>query len=257
MSLSLPVPWRAGSLLLLGALALPLPALSQTQARILVRGAPSPGAEVEIQVELSWDGRPERLLPRVPSVEVPDGGALRLGTTGSRFDGDRSVWWTHGAVTLPDRGGPWTIGPAKIPVVGPDGAVLETFVAPRRTLGKRYAQSLLGQALASSVVLALALGLGILGWRRLVRDGSAPSPVQTAARTLQEALARGDGVATLDAAIALHDVLAAHPVAGDYVGDRRKLETAQDEMKFGGASPGSDALGAQVAPLLAIAGALE
>ena len=257
MSLRLPVPWRAGFILLLGALALPLPALSQTQARILVRGASGPGAEVEIQVELSWDGRPERLLPRVPSVEVPDGGALRLGTTGSRFDGERSIWWTHGAVTLPDRGGPWTVGPAEIPVVGPDGAVLETFVAPARTLGKRPTNSLLGQALASGAVLALALGLGVLGWRRLARDSSAPSPVQAASSALQAALAGGDGVATLDAALALHDVLAAHPVAGDYVGERRGLETSRDEMKFGGASPGSDALGAQVRPLLAIAGALE
>jgi hypothetical protein len=242
----------AALLFLLGA----SPASAETRARLLVKGAAAPGADVQIQVELSWDGRPETLIPRVPTVVVPEGGAVRLGTTGSRFDGERSTWWTNGVVTLPDRGGPYAIGPATVSAVLPTGGT-EEHVAPARTLGRGRTRSLLGQGVASGAVLALALGLLGAGWAKLVREEAAGSPIGARAAAVREALDRDDPAAALDAALALHDLLADHPVARDYLGPREGLEACRDELAFGGGTIGADTVKERVGPLLAIAGALE
>lgn len=238
------------------ALLLPAYAVADTRARLLVRGNAAPSAEISVQVELSWDGRPEQLLPRVPQVEVPDGGALRLGSTGSKFDGTRSTWWTNGTVTLPDRGGPYVIGPATITAANPAGDSAE-YVADARTLGRGRSRSLLGQGLASGVVLALALGGAAWLWRRLLAEESAQSPIAAALLATRAALDAGQSEAAVTEALALHDLLAAHPVGKDYVGSREGLETQRDALRFGGVTDAEDTVRERVAPLLAIAGALE
>ncbi|MCO4768532.1 MAG: hypothetical protein KDA24_00770 [Deltaproteobacteria bacterium] len=248
---------RAVLLLALASLLTALPAAAETRARLLVRGNAAPGSEIPIQVELSWDGRPELMLPRVPTVEVPKGAALRLGTTGSRFDGDRSVWWTNGTITLPDRGGPYVLGPATIPVAGPDGSIAGEFVADARTMGRGRSRNLLGQGVASGGVLALALGLLMWGWRRLVREAQAPNPIVQQAAALQAALEGDSAEPAIDAALALHDALSAHAVAVDYLGERAGLEARREELRYGGAEVDMTTLAGEVRPLLAIAGALE
>lgn len=245
---------RLGVVVMLSLLAASV-AEAETSARLLVRGPYAPGAEIDIQVELSWDGRPEAMLPQVPSVEVPEGAALRLGSTGSRFDGDRTVWWTDGAVTLPDTDGPWVIGPATIPVATRGGEA--EHVAEARTLGRGRRRSLLGQGVASGSVLALALlALGV-GWRRLLREEEGPDPIDEAAQSLRAALAGGRAEDALVAGLALHDALSGHRVARDYLGPRADLERRREEIRFGGEAADVAAVQSAVAPLLAIAGALE
>lgn len=243
-----------GVLCLLGLLAASV-ASAETKARLLVRGPYAPGAEIDIQVELSWDGRPEAMLPQVPSVDVPEGAALRLGTTGSKFDGDRTVWWTNGSVTLPDADGPWVIGPATIPVATRAGET--EHVAEARTLGRGRRRSLVGQGLASGSVLALALlALGV-GWRRLVREEQATDPIAEAAQQVRGALDGGRAEDALAAGLSLHEALSLHRVAREYVGPRSELERRREEIRFGGETADVEAVREAVAPLLAIAGALE
>lgn len=231
-------------------------ATAETRARLLVKGNASPGSEITIQVELSWDGRPEQILPRVPQVEIPDGAALRLGSTGSRYDGERSVWWTNGTVTLPDRGGPYVIGPASIPTatMTGDGPLI---VADPRTMGRGRRRSLLGQGLASGLLLALALGLVTRWWRRLLRAEEMADPIGETARRLHATLDAGQTQAAVDDGLALYDLLAAHPVARDYLGTRQGLEIQRDEIAFGGQVVEVGTVRERVGPLLAIARSLE
>ncbi len=146
--------------LLIAALLLSSPSFAAEglSGRLLTRGAATAGAEVEVQVEISWAGRPELAAPGVPDITVPDGAGVRLGRTGSSFDGTRSRWWTNGVVTLPDQStGPWSIGPASVTVALQGGGTKVVTTQPK-VLGRAPRRGLVGQALASSAVLAMAIG---------------------------------------------------------------------------------------------------
>lgn len=256
--MKLPAAIVAG-LLVLGVLETPADASAappEASARLLVRGDAHPGAELDIQVELSWDGRPELLRPGVPDVAVPDGAALRLGRTGSRFDGDRSVWWTNGTVTLPDSAGPWELGPAAVPATTADGSTAR-FRTPARAVGARRSRSLLGRGLGGAVLLAAALLLLGRTWRRLLAEESAPPAHAAPAATLSAALESGHTEDAIAASLALFDVLDHHPVASEYLGPRAPLEEQLDALRFAHEAPPLDAVRAQARPLLAIAGALD
>ncbi len=229
---------------------------AETSARLLVKGNASPGSEIAIQVEVSWDGRPEELLPRVPQVEVPEGAALRLGSTGSRYDGSRSVWWTNGTVSLPDRGGPYVIGPARIPTATGAGEG-PTIIAAPRTMGRGRTRSLLGQGLASGLLITLVLGLLARWWQGLLRTEAMGAPIGETAQRLEALLDAGQAQTAVDVGLALHDLLAAHPIAQDYLAPRQGLESQKDEIAFGGQVVETDTVRERVGPLLAIARSLE
>lgn len=244
--------------LVLGALLLLAPtaalAADDLSARLLTRGRVAPGQDLEIQVEVSWDGRPERAAPGVPTIAVPEGAGLRLGRTGSSFDGTRSKWWTNGTITIPDTSaGPWTIGPATVEVARPGGRT-ETVTTKSKTLGRRARRNLLGQGLASGVVVALALAA--FGWllRRTDDDVFAVHEQRTA---LDDALAGADAVAVLDRGLALHARLAEHRVAKDYLPSIEGLTSRREALRFGGDTASVADVTPLVEPLLAIARALE
>ena len=100
----------------------------------------------------------------------------------------------------------------------------------------------------------LALGVG---WRRLVRDEQAPDPIADAAQRVREALDGGRAEDALSAGLSLHEALSLHRVASEYVGPRSELERRREEIRFGGETADVEAVREAVAPLLAIAGALE
>ncbi len=243
--------------LLIAALLLAAPSFAAEglSGRLLTRGAARAGAEIEVQVEISWNGRPERAAPGVPDITVPDGAGVRLGRTGSSFDGTRSRWWTNSVVTLPDRStGPWSIGPATVTVALPGGETRVVTTNPK-VLGKRPRRGLLGQALASGVVLALAIGAFLWMFRRLGRDEEAAS-LSALAEQLRGAVDVGDPDAMLEHGIALHQRLQAHRIARDYLPDVAGLTERRELSRFGGEAATVDGLRPLVLPLLSIAGAL-
>jgi len=222
-------------------------------ARILTRGTVAPGQDIELQVEVSWEGRPERAAPGVPRIALPEGAGLRLGRTGSSFDGTRSKWWTNGVVTLPDASrGPWDIGPAEVDVARPGGTT-ETITAAAKTLGRRARRNLLGQGLASAVVVALALGAFGWMWRRTTPE---PDALPGLLAALHSALDGTDPEAVLDHGLALHTHLTGHRVAKDYLPPAAGLTERREAIRFGGDGVTVAEVRPLVAPLIAIAGAL-
>jgi len=127
------------------------------------------GAEVRVRLELSWAGRPEQHIAVTPRIEVPAGAALRPGLSRSRFDGSSTRWSHDAVVTLPDRPGPWTIGPARITLKTPGLDDREVSAAPIRTGRPSRLRYLAGQAAGNGIVLALALWF-VLGRYRRLRD---------------------------------------------------------------------------------------
>ena len=242
---------------LLGAVLLILstgPALSADDltARLLTRGPLAPGQELEIQVEVSWEGRPERAAPGVPTITVPDGAGLRLGRTGSSFDGQRSKWWTDGIVTLPDQSrGPWTVGPVQIPVALPGGGST-TLVAPSKRLGSRPRRNLLGQGLASAVVLAIAAA-ALLWLTRRARVVEQSPTLAELVTSLRAALDGDEPLRALDEALALHARLAEHRIARDYLPPEEGLRAERQAAAFGGHATSMDAVRPLARPLLTIA----
>ncbi len=223
--------------------------------RLLTRGPATAGAEIEVQVEISWTGRPELAAPGVPDITVPEGAGVRLGRTGSSFDGTRSRWWTNSVVTLPDQStGPWSIGPATV-TVALQGGGNKVVTTEDKVLGRTPRRGLLGQALASGVVLAMAIGAFLWMFRRLGRDEGASS-LSALASQLQGALDAGDTDAMIEHGIALHQQLDAHRIARDYLPDLAGLTERRELSRFGGEAATVDGLRPLVGPLLSIAGAL-
>jgi len=164
---------RAGLLcgLLLTALLLPTSSgAARDDFSIQLRHADGrllPGATVQVQVEILWDGRPELHVPSAPKLQLPPGSTQTLGRTGSDFDGNSTRWWSNLRVNLPDSPAPWTLGPAEV-LVRSDAGV-ETLRSKTATLGRRSALSaLIGQGLGSTLVvlfLVAWVGLRLRGLR--------------------------------------------------------------------------------------------
>lgn len=158
----------------LAALVLPAHVVADgpITARLSAKGEVRAGAPVEVKVELAWSGRPETLLPDLPTVRVPEGASLRLGPTSSSFDGERTRWWTTGTLTLPERPPPYTIGPATAFVRTPEGSrqsVTAAAVILGGKGGKAGAPPLVGQAAGSAVLLVI----GAFVLRRVWRSAGA------------------------------------------------------------------------------------
>jgi hypothetical protein len=243
--------------LLIAALSLLLSAPSFAaeglSGRLLTRGPATAGAEIEVQVEISWSGRPELVAPGVPDITVPEGAGVRLGRTGSSFNGTSSRWWTNSTVTLPDQStGPWSIGPATVTVALQGGGTDVVTTAPK-VLGRTPRRGLVGQALASGVVLALAIGAFLWMFRRLRPEDSGLSEL---ARRLQAAVVAGDVDAMIDHGIALHQHLEGHRVARDYLPDVAGLTKLRELSRFGGQAATAEGLRPLVMPLLTITGTL-
>ncbi len=244
-----------GAALLLLACAGPALATDALTARLLTRGTAATGAEIEVQVEVSWAGRPERAAPTIPTITVPEGAGLRLGRTGSSFDGSRSRWWTNSTVTLPDQGaGPWSIGPAVVTVALAGGGE-QVVTAPARVLGRAPRRGLVGQALASGVVLAAAIAAFLAMFRRL-RPAPGDAPLHDLVAAVQTAMSADDAAGALELAITLHGRLAEHRVARDYLPPLQGLTERREATRFGGEDASMRTLTPLVGPLLVIAGAL-
>lgn len=153
-------------------------------------GRADPGAKLLLQVEARWTGRPERHLPGRPDVKVPRGATVRIGQTSSRFDGERTRWWTDVVVELPERSGPWTLGPATVPLKAGRLAGTELTSDELRVGRPSKFRQLLGQGVGNgAVVVAILLWLG-WRWRSL-----APLPVEPERTRLDTLLERARGEA--------------------------------------------------------------
>lgn len=125
------------------------------------------GGELRVRLELSWQGRPELHLISAPSIEVPKDGALRAGLSRSRYNGTATSWSHDAIVTLPNRAGPWTIGPARVKVSSRTGQQTDVVAAPIRTGRPSRNGHLLSQALGNGMVLSLVLFFGLWRYRHL------------------------------------------------------------------------------------------
>lgn len=145
-------------------------------ARLVVRsGQAVPGGKLLMQVELTWDGRPEEHVPGSPAIQLSRGATVRLGRTGSRFDGEQTRWWTDVLVDLPERGSQWEIGPARVDLVGGVLAGGQVVAPALKVGGKSRARQLLGQGIGSTLVVFAALLYVGLRWRSLSEDNAVPS----------------------------------------------------------------------------------
>jgi hypothetical protein len=128
------------------------------------------GEEIRVRLELSWQGRPELHLISAPSIEVPKDGALRAGLSRSRYNGTNTIWSHDAIVTLPNRSGPWTIGPAHVKASSRTGAHTDVIAVPIRTGRPSRSRHLFRQALGNGMVLSLVLFFGLWRYRRLTEE---------------------------------------------------------------------------------------
>lgn len=211
-------------------------------ARLIARGEARAGGELPIRVEIHWEGRPEAMVPDVPTVKVPAGATLRLGSTSTTFDGTATRWWIDGTVRLPDRAPPFTLGPATAFVRRPDGSKAPVS-APALSVGGggRALGTLLGQGAGSAVVLLVA---GALLWP-LVRAqrSDVGSRARAALLPLLDAASHsakvGDAAAFADL-VALRVGLEAFDLSHLPLPSRADLERMTEAKRFGGEGPAAD-----------------
>tara|TARA_B100000029_G_scaffold329968_1_gene322234 strand:+ start:1076 stop:1840 length:765 start_codon:yes stop_codon:yes gene_type:complete len=211
-------------------------------ARIVPTGNARAGEELLIRVEVSWPDRPERHLPGTPSLELPTGAVSRLGSNKSRFDGGATLWIQQIFVTLPERSGPWQIGPAVIPVKSPRGGAEELVAGAVRVGRTGKTARLIGQGIGNSIIVVLALLLVLQLYRKLVKErvGRDSSVLSSLCRRA-EALAPGSTTAGsqqdfLEALLGLRLALPGSPGhnAPPNVPDTADLESLLDAVRFGG-----------------------
>jgi len=208
-------------------------------ARLVHRGGePDPGGKVLLQLEVRWPGRPERHLPGRPTLKLPRGATHRLGQTASDFRGDHTRWRTDVVVELPERGGPWRIGPATVPLEAGRLAGTVLKAEPLEVGEPSLFRQLLSQGVGNgAVVLAVLLWLG---WRWRSLAPAAPDEGSTLVEDLLEragAQAPDACLATLvEARLALTtlDVDDSVPPTADAL--RERLEA----VRFGGESVDED-----------------
>lgn len=193
-------------------LALPAAAAEVHGSVSQTGGEAVPGAEVELAIELSWPGRPDTFVPATPKLPVAKGGALRLETKSSSFDGSKTTWTQTATVRLPERGERWQMGPGLVVLTKRGGGVETVELAPL-ILGASPTARLIGQGIGSGAVVLFAVGWL---WRRdrqlaLEEAEVDASPLLLAARA---ALAADpfDGAAAIEALRALRLDLEPLPV---------------------------------------------
>jgi len=234
--------WLLSSLVILTASPAGAQNDSGISARIVPIGTATAGKELAVRIEVSWPDRPERHLPGTPTLELPGGAASRLGPNKSRFDGGSTLWIQQVFVTLPDRAGPWQIGPAVIPVKSPRGGASELVAAEVRVGRTGKTARLLGQGIGNSIIVVLALLLVFRLYRKLRADTAARGSValstlcDRAAALLPGTGVSGDQQDFLEALLGLRLAL---PVSDGHNGtpdlpDASALEALLDAVRFGG-----------------------
>lgn len=197
------------------------------------------GAEIRVRLELSWTGRPEQHIVLSPQIDVPAGAASRPGLSRSRFDGNSTRWAHDVVVTLPDRPGPWTIGPARITLKTPGQEDREVAAAAIRSGRPSRIRHLAGQATGNGIVLCLALWFGLGRYRRL-RDQEVGGESKISALLLAARNAAGqqpDGATTeglLQALLDLRLALGHQGVDNDALWTSAQIRERLERVKFGG-----------------------
>ena len=198
-------------------------------------GKPQAGATVQVQVEVRWEGRPELHAPSVPELALPAGATQSLGRTGSDFDGQGTRWWSNVEVVLPDRAGPWTLGPAVV-LVRSRGGVEKLSSAPLE-LGRRAAlRGLLGQGVGSGLVVLFVVGWIGTRMRVLAREEAPSEQPGAQARAF---LARANGVSGEEAwefLIQARLALPADSVDNANLPPLEQLQERLERSRFGGES---------------------
>ncbi|MEE2830595.1 MAG: hypothetical protein VX498_15515 [Myxococcota bacterium] len=209
-------------------------AAEEVSARLRHAGGKARAGEtVEVQVELRWPGRPELHAPGPPRINLPEGATHSLGRTGTDFDGQSTRWWTNLRIDLPDRSGPWTLGPTKLKVLGADGPQ-EVEAASIELGGRSQSRHLLGQGIGSGAVVLFVVGWLGLRLRQLRRHESADRANQSKAEALLADSGQTSGdeglQLLLEARLALdaQDVDNALPPTAEFL--RERLERS----RFGG-----------------------
>ena len=197
------------------------------------------GGEMRVRFELSWPGRPELHLVSAPSIEVPRDGALRSGLSRSRFDGNTTHWSHDATITLPNRAGPWTIGPARVTVQGRDGEQAEVVAAPIRVGRPSRNGHLLSQALGNGMVLSLVLFFGFWRYRRLQEDEGPDQSAVDSALALAEteagrAAADNASQAFLEALLQLRLAVDGPDVDNGALWTAEQIQERIDKIRFGG-----------------------
>ena len=232
------------AVLALLALALASPGYAgQDEERPTVRlvrrsGEPDPGGKLLLQVEARWDGRPERHLPGRPDIDMPKGATARIGQTGSRFDGVRTRWWTDVVVELPEKGGPWKLGPATVPLKAGRLAGTELTTEVLELGEPSMFRQLLGQGIGNGAVVAVVLLW--LGWRW---RSLAPTPKGAERTRVDELLERARSEqpeACLTTLVEARLALAALGVDDAAPPRIDELQQRVDAIRFGGESIGQD-----------------
>jgi len=206
------------------------------------------GGEMRVRLELSWQGRPELHLISAPSIEVPKDGALRAGLSRSRYDGKGTIWSHDAIVTLPNRSGPWTIGPAQVTVASRTGQETEVVAVPIRTGRPSRSHHLLRQALGNGMVLSLVLFFGLWRYRRLKEEEDRErSPLnELLVQARRAADAASEDIASHELLSALLDLrlaLKGQGVDNDGLWTPEQIRERIDRIQFGGEEiPASECL---------------
>jgi len=203
------------------------PALAGVDATLRPRKSkPGPGEAVIVDVRVQWEGRPEAHLVDIPKLDVPRGAVTAAGGSRSSFSGGRTTWVSEVVVTLPDSGGPWTLGPAHVGVVDTRKRQREEIVAPAVVVGRLAPwKRLAGEALGSGAFLALALGWFGWRWRSLAPEQTAADAGSNPVDALLQARGPGWQQAVLQALVGTD-----HP-------DADAIRVALDGIKYGGELP--------------------
>jgi hypothetical protein len=197
-------------------------------------GDPGPGATIQLQVELRWLGRPERHLPGRPEIDLPRGATARIGRTSSKFNGEKTRWWTDVIVELPERGTLWTLGPARVPLEAGRlaGTQLETGTVE---VGRpsRFRQ-LLAQGLGNGAIVVFLLIWVGWRWRSL-----APAPIPPERLRLDSLLDKADPdqpAACLETLLEARELLGTMGLAGDASPTADEIRDRLEATRFGGES---------------------
>jgi hypothetical protein len=195
----------------------------------------APGATITVQVEVRWDGRPERYAPAAPDLQLPPGSTQALGRTGSEFNGQQTRWWSNVTVILPDSPAPWKVGPATV-LVRTRGGVEKITTAPLE-LGRRNGlRALIGQGIGSGVVVLLLVGWLLFRLRALDAE-EAQTPVDFSVARLH--LSYANGATPEQAWELLIKALLALPAESVDNANLPRLEDLQERLersRFGGES---------------------
>ena len=200
-------------------------------------GAAVAGKDMDLLLDVTWDGRPERLAPGLPEVTLPAGASLRPTHTGSTFDGEHTTWRWEAVLRLPEEAGPWIVGPATVPAREEAGAAVrvKADAIRLRPSTARMGAQLVGQGLGSALSIVVVSLFARWMWKRtsaapdLVAKDSLPG-----LRAAAERAVGAGGVPAWEALVALRRALGAAGMEHLPIPPLSELEQALDAVRYGG-----------------------